>query len=229
MIDLHDRFVWYELATTERAAAKAFYTGVMGWDARDISTPVPYTIFTNGETPVCGLMDLPETARKKGAKPRWLGYVGVEDVDATVDRIKDLGGAVLVPPTDMLSLSRFAVVADPQMANFALVTWPKASEKPQTELEARGRVGWHELLAGDREKALAFYSELFGWQRAEAKGGAMGRYQLISIGEQTIGGVVTKPRTVSVPSWVYYFNVGDIDSAAKSVNDRGGKISRGSD
>jgi uncharacterized protein len=38
-------------------------------------------------------MDLPEDVRKMGAKPTWVGYVGVNDVDATADRIKRFGGA----------------------------------------------------------------------------------------------------------------------------------------
>jgi predicted enzyme related to lactoylglutathione lyase len=45
-------------------------------------------------------MGLPEDARKMGATPRWMGYVGVNDVDAAADRIKRLGGAVYVPPTN---------------------------------------------------------------------------------------------------------------------------------
>lgn len=228
MLDHHGRFVWYELSTTDIGAAKAFYSEVVGWGTRDMSMPgMAYTVFTVGEAPVCGLINLPEEATKKGAKPRWIGYVGVDDVDATADRIKHLGGIVLVPPTDVPDFSRFAIVADPQMATFALVTWLRSGQELQIELDTPGRVGWHELLAADREKALAFYGALFGWQRAEATVGAMGTYQLFSAGEQTIGGIATKPRTVSVPSWVYYFNVGDIDAAAKRVKAGGGQVLEG--
>ena len=91
-------------------------------------------------------------------------------------------------------------------------------------MDAPGRVGWHELLAADWEKALAFYGELFGWQKADADVGAMGTYQLFSAGGQTIGGMVTKPPTVPVPFWLYYFNIGDIDAAAKRVTAGGGQI-----
>jgi len=59
-------------------------------------------------------MNLPEDARRTGATPHWIGYVGVDDVDAAVDRIKQLGGTVYVPPTDVPNISRFSVVADPQ-------------------------------------------------------------------------------------------------------------------
>ena len=228
LVDAQGRFVWYELATTDADSAEAFYAGVMGWGTRDMSIPgTNYTVFTVREAPVSGLMHLPEEARRRGARPRWLGYVGVDEVDAAADRIKHLGGAVLVPPTNVLDVSRFAVVADPQMATFGLITWSESGQERQTERTAPGRVGWHELLAADREKALSFYGAAFGWQRAEATKGRMGTYQLFSAGSETVGGIVTKPRTVSVPSWVYYFNVDDIDAAVKCVADAGGHVVEG--
>ena len=77
-------------------------------------------MFTARDASVSGLMDLPEEARKMGATPRWMGYVSVKDVDATADRIKRLGGAVYVPPTNS-NIGRISVVADPQTATLALV------------------------------------------------------------------------------------------------------------
>ena len=79
-----------------------------------------YSLFTAGDAPVAGLMNLPEDARRAGATPHWIGYVEVDDVDAAVDRIKQLGGAVHVPPTDVPNISRFSVVADPQMATLGV-------------------------------------------------------------------------------------------------------------
>ena len=228
MVDSHGRFVWYELMTTDMEAAKAFYAKVVGWGTRDASMPgMAYTLFTVGEASVSGLMNLPEDARQMGAKPRWIGYVGVDDVDATADRIRHLGGAVHVPPTDIPNFSRFSVVADPQMATLALFKWLRPGQEQPAELDTPGRVGWHELLAADWEKAFAFYGELFGWQKAEADVGAMGTYQLFSAGGQTIGGMFTKPPMVPVPFWLYYFNIGDIDAAAKRVKAGGGQILEG--
>jgi len=101
MVDNPGRFTWYELITTDMAAAKAFYAEVVGWGARDASTlDLHYTLFAAGSARISGLMDLPQDARKMGATPRWMGYVGVDDVDATADRIKRFGGAVYVPPTN---------------------------------------------------------------------------------------------------------------------------------
>ncbi len=215
MLDSNGRFVWYELITTETEAAKSFYADVMGWDTGEVSMPgTTYTLFSVGDISVGGLMKLPKDARNMGAKPHWIGYVEIDDVEATNDRLKQLGGAVHVPPTDIPNVGRFSIVADPQLATLALLERLQPQER-HVQPDTLGRVGWHELLAADWKKALAFYSELFGWQKAEANVGARGTYQRFSVGGQTIGGVVTKPQKVPVPFWLYYFNIGDIDAGAK--------------
>jgi uncharacterized protein len=226
VVDHHGRFVWYELLTTDTVAAKAFYAGVVGWQAQDASTPdLAYTLFTDGTAPVSGLMDLPQEAREMGATPRWIGYVGVNDVDATADQLKHLGGTVYVPPTNS-NIGRISVVADPQTATLALVKGLKPARQLAEQAEP-GRVGWHELLAADREKAFPFYGELFGWQKADAEIGPMDFYQLFSAGGQTIGGMFTKLPRVPFPFWLYYFNVGDIEVAAERVKAGGGQIFQG--
>ncbi len=228
MANSHGRFVWYELMTTDMAAAKAFYTRVVGWGTEDASRPgMPYTLFTVKGVSVAGLLDLPEAALQVGERPRWVGYVAVDDVDAAVVRVKELGGAVHVPPRDIPDVSRFSVVADPQTAMFVLVKWLRPRREQPAEPNAPGRVGWHELLADDCEKALAFYSKLFGWQDAHADVGPAGKYQLFSAGGQMIGGMFTKLPGVQVPSWLYYFTVGDIDAAANRVITGGGQILEG--
>lgn len=226
MGDHHGRFVWYELITTDIAAAKAFYTKVVGWGTHDASTPgLAYTLFTSGSASVSGLMDLPEEARKMGATPRWVGYVAVDEVDVTANRIRQLGGAVYVPPTNS-NIGRISIVADPQTATLALVEGLKPRQQ-LTELGEPRCVGWHELFATDCKKAFAFYRELFGWQEAEAEMSPMEAYQLFAAGGMTIGGMFTKRPNVPFPFWLYYFNVGDIDVAAERVKAGGGEVSQG--
>ena len=228
MVDYHGRFVWYELMTTDVAAAKMFYTKVLGWGAQDASMPnLAYTFFTVGNAFASGLMGLPEEARKIGTAPRWIGYVGVNNVDATVDRIRHLGGAVLVPPTDLLNISRFSIVADPQMASLALIKWLKPRRQQLAELGEPGRVGWHELLAADCETAFDFYGELFDWQRADGDIGPVGMYHLFTVRGQSMGGIYTKPPLVPAPLWLYYFNVRDIDAASERVKAGGGQVLEG--
>jgi predicted enzyme related to lactoylglutathione lyase len=226
MVDYHGRFVWYELMTTDVAAARSFYSNVVGWIAQDASTPdLAYTLFTAGKTSVSGLMDLPDEARKMGATPRWMGYVGVEHVDVTADRIRHLGGAVYVPPTNS-NIGRISVVADPQTATLGVIEG-KPGRPQLVEPSKPGHVGWHELFAADWDQVFAFYAELFGWQRVADEIGPTQMYQLFSTGGQTIGGMFTKPATDPVPYWHFYFNVGDIDAAVERVKSGGGLVFKG--
>ena len=227
MVDYPGCFAWYELMTTDVAAAEAFYGNVLGWGAKDASTPdLPYKIFAAGQVPICGLMELPEEGRKMGATPRWMGYICVNNVEVTADRIKRRGGTVYVPPTNT-NIGLISVVADPQTANFALVKELKVGRRQPVEPGKPGRVGWHELFAADWEKAFAFYSEIFGWQKAGAETSETDIYHPFSAGGQTIGGMFTKSPDDPLPFWLFYFNVEDIDAAVERVRVGGGQTSGG--
>ena len=226
-VGLHGRFAWYELMTTDVAAAASFYTEVVGWEARDASMPgAPYMLLGIRDRAVGGLMGLPPDARKAGATPRWVGYVGVDDVAAAAGLVPRLGGITHLPPTDVADVSRIAIVADPQMAMFGLIAW-LGDDPTHADQRAPGCVGWHDLLAADATTIFAFYSELLGWRKAETDVDKGGAYQLFSAGGQTIGGMFSKPAMVPVPFWLYYFNVGDVDAAAARAEAAGGEILEG--
>ncbi len=74
------------------------------------------------DSTVAGLMPLPAEARAAGGRPSWLGYIGVEDVGAATDRVRQAGGTVHRAPADIPKVGRFSVVADPQGATFMLFT-----------------------------------------------------------------------------------------------------------
>jgi predicted enzyme related to lactoylglutathione lyase len=229
MSNSQGRFVWYELMTTDTGAAKKFYSSVVGWGSEDASVPgVEYTSFTADGVPVGGLMTQPDEVKKMGAPPNWSGYIAVDDVDAATARVKELGGKVHMPPRDIPNVGRFSVVADPQGAAFMLFRSSNPGQDQPADPTASGRIGWHELYATDWEKAFAFYSEMFGWQKDEAADlGPMGIYQLFAYDGRQVGGMFNKPPQVPVNFWLYYFNVGDIDAAADRVNKGGGKILMG--
>jgi predicted enzyme related to lactoylglutathione lyase len=228
VVEYQGRFVWYELMTTDVAAARAFYGKVVGWGVQDASMPgLAYTFFTARNAFASGLLDIPAEARNTGATPRWIGYVAVDDVEAAVDRVRHLGGAVRVPPTDLFNTSRFAVVADPQMASLALIKWLKPRSQPLGEADEPGHVGWHELLTDDFKMALDFYGQLFDWEKVDAEAGPAGPYHLLTVRGQTIGGIYAKPPLVPAPLWLYYFNVRDINAAAERVKAGGGQVLEG--
>jgi uncharacterized protein len=227
MINFQSRFAWYELITTDLRSAKTFYNRVMGWQVLDASLPGrPYSLFAAGSTLVGGVMDLTKEAREMGAASGWLGYVEVKDVDATANRVKQLGGVVHVPPTEVPNISRYCIFADPQTARLAALKWLHPTEK-QWPMDAPGRVCWHELLAANSDEALKFYTALFGWQKGDAESGQFGTYQILSASGQAMGGIVTKPPIISAPFWLYYFQVGDIDMATRRVKAAGGQILNG--
>src|SRR5579863_3001033 len=229
MSDSHGKFVWYELMTTDTSAAEAFYRGVIGWNARKADMPnMTYTIFNVGEIGVSGMTNLPKPAQDTGAPPHWMGYVAVDDVDASAQQAAEAGGSIYVQPLDIPGIGRFAVAADPHGASFALFTPAPATPPPPVAPDAVGHAGWRELHAGDLQSAFAFYSKLFGWTKADALDmGPMGVYQLFAAGGVPIGGMMTKPSSTPRPSWNYYFNVAGINDSIAKVKAGGGQVING--
>jgi uncharacterized protein len=223
-------FVWYELMTTDVKGAKDFYTNVVGWKPE--AWGEDYTIFNAPDGGLGGLMTLPEGARQMGSPSHWMGYVAVDDVDASTEKAKSLGGTVHVPPQDIPQVGRFSVVADPQGASIALFK-PAPREggdapDPLAGMKKPGRVGWHELYAVDGATAFDFYGKLLGWEKGTSMDmGPAGVYQMFNIGETQLGGMMTKPKEMPMPAWTYYFNVGNIDEAAERVKSGGGQIING--
>lgn len=225
MSEPHGKFCWYELMTTDTEAAGAFYSRVLGWNLQDSGHPgMSYTLLKVGDHGVGGMMALPEAARKGGARPGWMGYIWVRDLEVAVAAVKAAGGAVHRPPDDIPGVGRFAVVADPQGAIFVLFRHIGDQEAPYVAPGTPGYAGWHELFAGALEPAFAFYNDQFGWTKGETfdMGGEMGVYQLFSTGGDQMGGMMNKVPAFPAPFWLYYFNVDDIDTATARVKEAGG-------
>src|SRR5579859_1588844 len=172
-------FMWYDLVTTDPDAALSFYGAVTGWTAQPAGGDKDYRVLSVGKTGIGGLMPLSAEMQAGGMKPAWLGYVGVDDVDAAAARLQKAGGTLQRPPETIPGIVRFAVVSDPQGAGFMLLKG--LSEEPFERLpqDTPGSVGWHELHAVNGETAFPFYAEMFGWQKGDAIDmGRMGTYQL---------------------------------------------------
>ena len=98
-------FLWHELLTSDPAAAQPFYKSLMGWGASLWEGGErPYTMWMLNDLPIGGVMRLPEEARKMGASPHWLSYVGVSAIDETVEKAKGLGARMLVDPMNIPSV-----------------------------------------------------------------------------------------------------------------------------
>jgi predicted enzyme related to lactoylglutathione lyase len=222
------RFLWYDLMTTDPAAAQDFYRSVTGWGTETFEGgPKPYEMWTRDGQPLGGLMQLPEEAVAAGAPPHWLAYIGTPDVDATSTRAAELGGAVIVPPTDIPTVGRFAVIADPDGAVFALFA-PAMDAPPHPGMPGVGEFSWHELMAGDYEKGFAFYRDLFGWKVHEDMDmGEYGIYRIYGGEGPPLGGIMTRPPEMPVAAWLFYIRIGDLDAAVERVRAGGGQVVNG--
>jgi hypothetical protein len=232
MSDLQGKFVWYELMTTDTAAAETFYGSVVGWTPRKMDMgEMTYTLFNvpGTERSVGGLMTIPDELKSMGVPPNWTGYVYVDDVDASAKAFTDNGGSVRRPPTDIPSVGRFAVVADPQGAVIIIFKpIPPDTMPPDLDPHTPGLNGWHELYAADWSTAFDFYSKVFGWTKDQAMDmGEMGVYQTFAQNGTMIGGMMTKTPNIPVPCWGYYFIVKGIDTAIDKIKAGGGMVLNG--
>lgn len=229
MSDSIGQFVWYELMTSDTAAAEAFYRSVVGWSIKDAGMPgMAYSLLSAGDKSVGGIMALPAEVSASGVPPHWAGYIWVSDVDAYVAKVVAAGGKVCRAADDIPGVGRFAVMGDPDGATFILFTDASGSNAAPAPPNTPGHVGWHELYAGDGASAMAFYGALFGWTQEQAMDmGPMGTYYIFAINGVPSGGMMTRPPAVPVAHWGYYVNVATLDAAVERVHAGGGKVLMG--
>lgn len=112
---------WNELHTRDLPAARAFGEAVFGWrgDEQDFGG-APYVVLHVGEAPVGGMTGM-APGMPDDMPPHWLTYFAVEDCDATVARVRELGGSVAMEPIEAENVGRFAIVTDPHGAPFAVI------------------------------------------------------------------------------------------------------------
>jgi uncharacterized protein len=224
------RIVWYELLTTDRAAAIAFDPDVVGWKTEPWQGD--YVMWVSDQGPIGGVTPLPDAARQMGAPPYWQANVVVENVDATIAKVEQLGGKVYHVET-VPTVGKLAVIADPQGAVITVFTPERAM--PPHDLARPGQFSWHELYTTDHEAAFAFYREIAGWERlGEHDMGPMGTYLLWGRGGTQLGGMMTMPPGMATPdgrsippSWMYYVTVADLDAALARAKASGARVLNG--
>jgi uncharacterized protein len=59
----------------------------------------------------------------QGMPSMWVTYVTVDDVDQTARTAEELGGRILMPPTDIPNVGRFCVIQDPHGAMINAITY----------------------------------------------------------------------------------------------------------
>lgn len=226
-------FIWYELMTSDVALAKRFYDAIIGWDI-DPSVVAPgigYHMIRRSDGGMAGgVLPLSDEMRSGGARPLWIGYVHVADVDAAFAAILADSGKQLMAPWDQPGVGRLAMVTDPQGAPIYLMDPLPPEGRPDAKSDvfdpmAAQHVRWNELWTSNPSGAVAFYRKHFGWeQEGEMDMGELGKYQFVQHDGVGIGAIMPRMPDVPASMWTFYIGVDDIDRAARSVRSGGGQI-----
>ncbi|MDH4744273.1 VOC family protein [Sphingomonas sp. CBMAI 2297] len=228
-MNAHGSFIWYELVTKDAAKAKAFYDSVCGWniDAEPAPGGMDYRMINAADGQAGGVMQLNADMIAGGARPVWLGYLGVDDVDASVAAVVAAGGQVHLPAFDIPDVGRLAMVTDPQGVPFYVMRGASPHTSTAYQRMGLGHVAWNELLAPDDDAALAFYEKLFAITKVGGMPmGEMGEYSFIANGDSKgeAVGAIMRAQPGTPPGWRFYVRVPDITDAIARVEVGGGKV-----
>jgi uncharacterized protein len=208
-------FCWPELATSDTASARQFYSQLFGWVARDVPTPSgSYFLLQLGGRDAAAMYELSQAMRDQKIPPHWAAYVSVENVDETARLAQVAGGRVLMGPFDVMDLGRMAVIADPQGASFC--AWQAGSSIGAGVVSEPGALGWMQLNARDPAAARRFYPAVLGWTFREDALGAGATYTTWLKSDGAAGGMMAMPPGVpaEAPShWLTYFTVASVDDS----------------
>jgi predicted enzyme related to lactoylglutathione lyase len=226
-------FIWYELMTTDAEGAKTFYEALVGWN---IGEGAPehggYRMIGRSDGKQAGgVLPITPEMQEHGARPIWLGYINVRDVDDCASSIERAGGRTLMKH-DIPQVGRIAMVTDPQGAPFYVMKPIPPANDPTGASDvfspsALQRVGWNELSTSDPVAARRFYGEQFGWTSDEFMPmGDMGEYRFFDHHGTRLGAVAgTMPG--QPPHWRFYIRVPSVSAAKKTAEDLGGTIHMG--
>jgi predicted enzyme related to lactoylglutathione lyase len=213
------RFVWHDLNTTDSSAAQSFYGELFNWSFE--RSEGPYVHIKAGDQMLGGIRTM---SANEHMPSNWLGYIGVDDVAATVAKMTAAGGKVYMPTTAMPNVGTFAVVADPTGAVMA----PWKSARAGEDAEPVGRPAkytfcWDELSSTDIDAATKFYTSTLGWtaEKVEMGGGMM--YTLFKRpGVADAGGGMASPAPHSY--WLSSVGVETADDTVAKAKRLGGKV-----
>jgi uncharacterized protein len=217
------KVVWNDLVTQDLDVARHFYGELFGWTFEQTTAPggQPYLLARSGRIFVAGMVAVSSPSRTV-VLSRWLPYMSVSDVDASVAKATAGGAKTLVDARDV-SLGRVAVIEDKEGAVLGLARSRIGDPDDTTTAPGPGRVVWTELLANDPAAASEFYHTVIGVtaHTIERHGGP---YTLLSERGTNRAGILQNPSDDAAPVWLTYFGVEDLVSAAGRVEALGGKV-----
>ena len=211
---------WADLVSPDPDESASFYGELLGVETTEADEEMGgYRMFLQGDHPVAGLMQTQENQ-----PPSWTTYINVSDADEVTDKVKDAGGDVMLDPMDVRQYGRLAVFSDPTGAVFGV--WQPGENKGAGLVSEPGSVAWHQVNTRDPEKALEFYSSVFGWESDKVDTGGADYWQLTSEGTN-VGGLFKMGDDFpeDVPAhWIVYWAVEDADAATEKARENGASV-----
>lgn len=218
---------WVELGTPDIEATTTFYGELFGWEIPELPSSAElggYRRAKKNGKDVAGVAPL----QQEGQPPAWSTYVSVEDAAATLARVGEAGGQVIVEPIEVRDLGTMAVFTDPTGALCGV--WQPDTFPGAELVNEYGAFGWNELETRDPDAAKEFYGTVFGWDVEEQDMGDMGTYYVLKVGDDRVGGMadITGRVPDEVPAhWLVYFTVEDAEAATEKVKAGGGEVAFG--
>ncbi|WP_285727697.1 VOC family protein [Psychromicrobium xiongbiense] len=215
---------WVDLSSTDAEAAKAFYSGLLGWSFTDMpmGDGMTYSMASLKDRWVAGLSQQFPDQAAAGMPSYWASYLAVDDADAAAARAVEAGAALLVPPSDVPNDSgRFFVTTDPGGA--AIGFWQAKNHQGTGIVNEPGTVVWHELTVADVSAVLPFYQSVAGVGVETAPMGEIGDYTTFMVdGRPVAGALNAQPGMPN--AWTVYFAVPDIEEALVKIPELGGSV-----
>jgi hypothetical protein len=207
---------WVDYGATDLEAAKNFYAGLFGWE------------YTGGDAEYGGYLNATRNGRQAAGlgpqmnpadPPGWTTYFATDDADATVGRIREAGGTVVMEPMDVGPFGRMVIALDPQGNAFGL--WQSREHTGVQIYNEPGALVWNEAQLDDPAAAREFYTSVFGFRYDEVPDA--GGYTTFSTGGYPLGGLGGHQPGMPM-GWLAGFSVASTDDTVASVEANGGKV-----
>jgi predicted enzyme related to lactoylglutathione lyase len=218
---------WFELSTTDQAAAKQFYTQLFGWTVFDnpMGPGQFYTIFKLKGHDVGAAYTLSPNVLEQGVPPHWNVYFAAPNIDESATKAVQLGGTLVQPPFDVMDLGRMTIAKDPGDAVFFM--WQEKRPRGEGVFGEENAVCWVELMTWDAAKAREFYTGLFGWEAKVHP--TVNVYTEFGVAGKFCGGILAMDDQMKgIPShWGIYILVADCDATVAKAKELGATVRHG--
>ncbi len=220
----YGNFTWYSYESTNSKPALEFYKSLLGWQIleEDMGAPEKLQMIKADTLTFADVEPAPGMGRN-----RWSTHVTVENVEATCERVKRMGGKVTKAPYTIPQVGRLAFVTDTFGSEIGIITPEKTESLNHSGMgEKEGQICWNELLVADPKAAVGFYSEVFGWKFEATDMGPMGSYYHLKANGKGCGGIMkTPPGAENMANlWMPYLTVNDIVAKTKQAGTLGAKV-----